>query len=69
MIKLKGGARVDFDKVIAYAPKGLEGTALFLEGGQFLLVNNTLEELDAIREELRQKQQRRDIGRARGKVL
>jgi hypothetical protein len=68
MIKLKGGTRVDFSKVIAYAPKGLDGTALFLEGGQFILVNNTLEELDTIRENLRQQKERRDISNARGGV-
>jgi hypothetical protein len=68
MIKLKGGTRVDFDKVIAYAPRATGESAIYLEGGQFILVNNTLEELDTIRENLRQQKERRDISNARGGV-
>lgn len=66
LTRLKGGARVDLDKIIAYSPS-IDGTAVFLEGGQFLVVENTLVELDEVLEEQRQARELRDIGRARAR--
>jgi hypothetical protein len=65
MIELKGGARVDWGKVIAYVPS-LHGEAkIYLEGGGSFVVNNTIEELDAIREAVRRKREKKAIESAR----